>query len=50
MCLNKEFEPLAAYLVKEKALKWLHNAFKHICNAYKQCIKPTEISKANCTL
>jgi hypothetical protein len=37
--LNEDFNQLAAYLAKEKALKGLHNALKWICDACERVTK-----------
>ena len=50
MYLNKDFEQLAAYLVKEKAPKGLHNALEQIHDMYKRYIEPTKTSIAIHTL
>ena len=50
MHLNEDFEQLAAYLVKEKAPKGLHNALERICDIYKRYIEPTKTTIAIYTL
>ena len=48
--LNEDFEQLAAYLVKEKAPKGLHNALERIRDAYERRVEPTKTSTAIHTL
>ena len=50
MHLNKDFEQLATYLVKEKAPKGLYNALERIRDAYERRVEPTKTSMAIYTL
>jgi hypothetical protein len=49
-CSNDDIELLAAYLVKEKAPKGLHDALERIRDAFERRVEPTETSKAIHTL